>query len=112
MRGKLKKTKVNGGSGRFVWDRLSPSAPLNGYRTVVSNQVPGNLTKGTAADLIAILFGNWADLVMGLWGGLDILVDPYTGASSGKIRTVAFQSVDFAVRHAESFAAMQDAVTA
>lgn len=112
VRGKLKKTKVDDGSGQFVWDRLSPGAPLNGYRTVVSNQVPGNLTKSTGTDLSAILFGNWADLVMGLWGGLDILVDPYTGSASGKIRTVAFQSVDFALRHAESFAAMQDAATA
>jgi len=111
VRGKLKTTKVDDGSGMFVWDRMSPQAPLNGYRTAVSNQVPGNITKGTGEDLSAILFGNWADLVMGLWGGLDLLVDPYTGASSGKVRVVAFQSVDFAVRHAESFAAMKDAST-
>ncbi|MEH6564636.1 MAG: phage major capsid protein [Halopseudomonas sp.] len=111
VRGKLKTTKVDDGSGMFVWDRMSPNTPLNGYRAAVSNQVPGNLTKGTGTDLSAILFGNWADLVMGLWGGLDLLVDPYTGAGAGKIRVVAFQSVDFALRHAESFAAMKDAIT-
>lgn len=111
VRGKLKKTKVDDGSGMFVWDRLNSNSPLNGYPTAVSNQVPGNLTKGTGTNLSPILFGNWADLVMGLWGGLDILVDPYTGSSAGKVRVVAFQSVDFAVRHAESFAAMKDAIT-
>lgn len=111
VRGKLKTTKVDDGSGMFVWDRMSPNTPLNGYRAAISNQVPGNLTKGTGTDLSAILFGNWADLVMGLWGGLDLLVDPFTGASSGKVRVVAFQSVDFALRHAESFAAMKDAIT-
>jgi len=111
VRGKLKTTKVDDGSGMFVWDRMSPNTPLNGYRAAISNQVPGNLTKGTGEDLSAILFGNWADLVMGLWGGLDLLVDPFTGASSGKVRVVAFQSVDFALRHAESFAAMKDAIT-
>lgn len=111
VRGKLKKTKVDDGSGQFVWDRLNPNTPLNGYATTVSNQVPGNLTKGTGTNLSAILFGNWADLVMGMWGGLDLLVDPYTSSSSGKVRVVAFQSVDFAVRHAESFSAMKDVIT-
>lgn len=111
MRGRLKKTKVDDGSGMFVWDRMNPDTPLNGYRCGVSNQMPSNLTKGTGTNLSGILFGNWADLVMGLWGGLDLLVDPYTGASSGKVRVIAFQSVDFAVRHAESFAAMKDAIT-
>lgn len=111
VRGKLKKTKVDDGSGMFVWDRLNPDTPLNGYRAAVSNQVPGNATKGTGTNLSSIIFGNWSDLVMGLWGGLDLLVDPFTGASNGKVRVVAFQSVDFANRHAESFAAMKDAIT-
>lgn len=111
VRGKLKKTKVDDGSGMFVWDRLNPGQPLNGYGAAVSNQVPSNGTKGTGTDLSTILFGNWADLVMGMWGGLDLLVDPYTGGNAGKVRVIAFQSVDFAVRHAESFAAMKDAVT-
>ncbi|MDU4255574.1 phage major capsid protein [Pseudomonas sp.] len=111
VRGKLKKTKVDDGSGMFVWDRLNPNTPLNGYGAAVSNQVPGNGTKGTGANLSSILFGNWADLVMGLWGGLDLLVDPFTGAGSGKVRVVAFQSVDFGLRHGESFAAMKDAIT-
>jgi|RifCSPhighO2_12_1023870.scaffolds.fasta_scaffold22358_2 HK97 family phage major capsid protein len=109
-RGKLKTTEKASNTAKFLWD--DGVTPLNGYKAAVSNQVPGALTKGTANGICsALLFGNWADLVMGLWGGLDLLVDPYTGSSAGTVRVVAFQSVDFAVRHPESFAAMTDALT-
>ena len=67
---------------------------MNGYRTIVSNQA-------TAGYL---LFGNFSDLLIGMWGGLDLTVDPYTSSTSGTIRVVALQSVDVAVRHAVSFA--------
>ncbi|WP_341755596.1 phage major capsid protein [Candidatus Tisiphia endosymbiont of Ptychoptera albimana] len=51
-----------------------------------------------------ILFGNFADLIIGQWGVLDVLVDPYTLGTSGGIRIRVMQDVDIAVRHAESFA--------
>ncbi len=110
VRGKLKETEKFSGGGREIWQE--GDAPLNGYRAIVSNQVPSNLTKGTASGTCsAILFGNWADVIIGMWGGLDILLDPYTGSASGKKRIVAHQSVDVTVRHPESFAAMLDALT-
>lgn len=113
VQGKLKKTKVDSGSGMFVWDRLATNAPLNGHKAVVSNQVPSNLVKGSSGTVCsAILFGNWSDLLLALWGALEIRVDPYTMSTTGGVRIVALQSADFAVRNAASFAAMQDALTA
>jgi len=38
-------------------------------------------------------------------------VDTATGSTSGTVRVVALQDADVAVRHAQSFAAMQDALT-
>lgn len=111
VRGKLKGTQMfSGTNGIPVWQ---PGAqPLNGYGAAVSNQVPSNLTKGTSNGVCsAILFGNFADLLIGMWGGLDILVDPYTGGTAGTVRIVGLQSVDVAVRHPESFSAMLDALT-
>ena len=35
-----------------------------------------------------------------------------TGSTAGTVRVVALQDVDIAVRHAESFSAMKDALTA
>ena len=111
VRGKLKGTSKVSGQNGFVWD--DGDMPLNGYRAGVSNQVPSNLTKGTSSGVCsAILFGNFADLIIGQWGSLDLMVDPYTGSTAGTVRVVALQDVDIAVRHAESFAAMKDALTA
>ena len=58
-----------------------------------------------------MIFGNFNDLVVGEWGSLDVLFDPYTGSSTGSMRTTVFMDIDIAIRHAESFAAIQDLVT-
>lgn len=97
MYGALKTTVKDSGSGQFV---VEPGNTINGYRAIVSNQV-------TAGDLY---FGNFADLLIGMYGGLDITVDPYTNSTSGTVRIVALQTVDVAVRHAVSFAFNNDGV--
>lgn len=111
VRGKLKQTFKNATYGDVpVW---GDGNMVNGYNAAVSNQVPSNLTKGTASGVCsAVLFGNFADLIIGQWGALDLMVDPYSNSTSGTVRVVALQDVDVAVRHAESFAAMKDALTA
>ena len=106
--GKLKQTDKASSFGEFILD----GGEVNGYEFLLTNQVPSTLTKGSASNVCsAIIFGNWADLMMGMWGGLDLTVDPYSESTKGTIRVVAFQDVDVALRHAESFAAMQDALT-
>lgn len=112
VRGKLKKTAIETGYPDKVWAVNGGATPLNGYRALVSNQVSSTLDKGASTGVCsAIFFGNWADLIIGMWGGLDIMVDPYTGSTSGTVRVIALQDVDVAVRHAASFAAMLDALT-
>jgi len=90
MRGTLKTTERASGTAQYVWE---PGNTVNGYRTEVSNQVTTN----------DVYFGNWADLLVGMWGGLDLMADPYTNSTSGAVRIVALQDVDAAVRHPESF---------
>lgn len=109
QRGKFKGITKTSPATSFIWD--NGTTPVNGYNCGISNQVPSNLVKGASGAVCsAILFGNWADLIIGMWGGLDLLVDPYTGSSAGTLRVVALQDVDIAVRHPESFAAMKDAL--
>ena len=91
MYGALKTTEKASGTAQFV---AEPGGTINGYRSIVSNQC-------TAGNLY---FGNFADLLVGMFGGLDIVVDPYTNSTSGTVRVVALQSMDVAVRHAVSFA--------
>ena len=83
---------------------------IAGRRFEVSNNVPSNLTKGSGTNLSAVIYGNFADLLIGMFGQLEILVDPYTDFAKGTVGVCALQSIDIAVRHAESFAAMTDAI--
>jgi HK97 family phage major capsid protein len=110
VRGKLKLTEVASSTGIWTWQ--DGPTPLNGYRALVSNQVSSALTKGTSTGVCSgIFFGNWRDLLMGMWGGLDLLVDPYTVSTTGTVRVVVLQDVDIAVRQPASFSAMLDALT-
>lgn len=78
----------------------------------VSNNVPSNLTKGAGANLSAMIFGSWDQLLVGSWGsGVDILVDPFSLSSTGATRLTAFADVDVALRHVGAFTAAQDIVT-
>ncbi len=116
VRGTLRKTQEFASTnGKAVWTsgRERGVGDVLGYDAFVTNAVPSDLTKGTSVNVCsAVMFGNWADMLIGMWGGLDIMLDPYTGATSGTKRVVALQDVDVNFRHVESFAAMTDALTA
>lgn len=75
-----------------------------------SDSVPSTLTKGTATDLSALIYGAWSDLIVGYWSAVDILPNPYHSdvASKGGLLIHAFLDCDVAVRHPESFAAIMD----
>lgn len=88
--GAMKQTEKATGYPVYIMEK----GETNGYRCLLSNQV-------TAKH---ILFGNWRDLVIGEWSGVDVNVDTATLSKSGGIRVVVIQDVDVAVRHAESFA--------
>ena len=91
MYGALKTTEKAANTAQFV---VEPGGTINGYRGIVSNQA-------TAGNMY---FGNFDDMLIGMFGGLDLVVDPYSLSTSGTVRIVALQSVDVAVRHAVSFA--------
>jgi HK97 family phage major capsid protein len=91
----------------FIID--APFDNLAGYPVYVSGDVPTNLTKGTGTSLTEFFFGNWADMLIGIWGhGLDVLIDPYTFSSSGAIRIRVLMTADVQVRFAASFSATND----
>ena len=89
----------------------APWNQLYGYDLAVTNNVPSDLTKGTGSALSAMIFGDFSQLMIGFFSTPDVLIDPYTGGSSGAVRIRVIQEVDIAVRHAQSFAACLDIVT-
>jgi len=91
------KTRVKDvGSGMFVLE----NGQANGYNVIRTQQA-------TAGN---VYFGNFSDMLIGMWGGLDLTVDPYTASNTGTVRIVALQTVDVAVRNAVSFAWNSDGV--
>jgi HK97 family phage major capsid protein/HK97 family phage prohead protease len=101
--------QASGIEGNFI---LNDTNTILGYRVASTTLVPSDLTKGSASGVCsAAIFGNFNELMIGMFGGLDVLVDPYTGSAAGTVRVAMYQDIDVAVRHAESFAAIQDILT-
>lgn len=100
----LLQAKKDTGSGRFVMESLTDG--LLGFPVYQSNNVPTDLQ--SAGDKAALIFGNFADLLIGYWSGVDVLVDPYSNSKTGTVRIVTMVDCDVDVRHAESFAATKE----
>ena len=81
-------------------------------RLEISNAIPSNLSKGSGSNLSAILYGNFADLYIGLFGELEILVDPISDFNKGTTGIRIMQSIDIGVAHPESFAVVKETIAA
>jgi HK97 family phage major capsid protein len=88
--GGFKTTEKASNTAQFI---LEPGGTVNGYNVVRSNQI-------ATGD---VFFGVWNQMIMGMWGALDIQVNPYALDKSGGVRVTALQDVDVAVRHPEAF---------
>lgn len=108
VRGKTKQTLKSSGVAGYIWD----GNEINGYKAAVTNAVPSDLDKGTSTGVCsAIIFGSWDQLLIGDWGGLDIVVDPFSKKFQADVEIAVHSFADVAVRHPQSFAAMLDALT-
>lgn len=102
----LKTTKLDSGSGLFLWDRITNT--VNSYPAVSTNNLPANLSKGTGNNLNAMVFGNFNACAFGQWGGIEILRDPFTKAQNGLVRLVLNAFNDFHVLQPGQLAACKD----
>ena len=89
VRGNMKVKAKDSGSGRFV----AENNEANGYNVWATSQLDAN----------RIIFGNFSDVYIGMWGVLDIVADLATEAASAGVVMRAFQDVDVNVGHVESF---------
>lgn len=90
VRGSMKTTLKSAGISGYI---MGEGNELNGYRAEISQQAVAN----------GIYFGDWSQILIGMWGALDLLVDPYSNSLSGTVRVVALQSADVGIRHPEAF---------
>lgn len=105
---KLRKTsKVSSTDSVMVLENVQ----VAGRDLIISNAMPSNLTKGSGSNLSAILFGDLREVIVGMFGDLEIVVDPHSKLSENLLRIASFMEIDLGLRHVQSFAAMNDAVT-
>lgn len=86
---------------------LGDSGTINGYGYASTSLVPNNLTKGTGENLSAIAFGAWEEMLIALFTGLDLFVDPFSGQPH--VNVAVAQDYDMHLAHGESFALIVDA---
>ncbi|MEL6694316.1 MAG: phage major capsid protein, partial [Pseudomonadota bacterium] len=81
---------------------------IAGHTAAFTSLVPSNFTLGSGTELSALIFGAWSELLIGQWGGIDVIVDDKTESDRGNVRITAHSEWDIALRNAQSFAAITD----
>lgn len=100
-RAKLKAAaKIGTTFPNFIWEKGSKpgEGEVNGYRAVATNQIAGS----------KMVYGNWSDLIIADWIGMDVVVDPYTLADQHQIKVTINMLADVGVRHVGSFCTSTD----
>jgi HK97 family phage major capsid protein len=85
----------------FIWTGPLQDGKIGGYRAIASTQALANL--GAGANEHCFIFGNWADMIAGLFGGIEVIADPFTSATSGLVNFTSFQMGDIVLRRGQSF---------
>ena len=97
IKGELQNLETDSGSGLFVMDKANE---LFGYKVGISTLVPTNI----ASTKTAVIFGNFRDLVIANWGGLDIIVNPYSLDTTSQVRITINSFWDIKLKQPKSFA--------
>ena len=91
-------TTVIGGPANALWVGKGRDGEVAGYRAASSNQMPSNLA----------LFGDFSSCMMAMWGGFDVVLDPYTKAGNAEYVLTINAWYDIAIRHPQKFCASAD----
>lgn len=86
--------------------RVMPKSTKSTQLVMENGEIDG--TKAINTSMIAgkkYIYGDFSNLAIGQWSGLDLLIDPYTKAASGQIRIVVNAYFDAKVLRPEAFTA-------
>jgi len=113
---KLKQTAIDSGSGAMVmgYNGLfnSQIGVIDGYNVAVTSNVPSTLDKGATTGVCsALIFGDFSQVVTGQFGGVELIVDPYTNARTGTLSYTVNQFLDSTVLQPTALAAIADLTT-
>jgi len=99
--------QANGVEGNFIMDA---NQSILGTNVASSTVVPSDLAKGTGSNLSAMVYGDFSQIMIGFWSGVDVVVDQSSLSTSGGTRLAFFQDLDVALRYPESFSVIKDII--
>jgi HK97 family phage major capsid protein len=101
VRDKWQQVAKLAGYPSFLWENTGDDPTfgrVNGRRAISSTQLPAG----------QVIFGKWSELLICSWVGLEILVDPYSLATTSEIRIRASLLADIGFRYPLAFCASSD----
>jgi HK97 family phage major capsid protein len=102
MAGVLMRTAVASGQAIMIWAGTFRDGKLLNFPAFATNQI--SKTMEASATKHGIIFANWNDLAVGMWGNeLEIVVDVVTKAARGQIVITSYAMADVAVLRGDSF---------
>lgn len=112
----LMATPVDTGSGAMLIPYGSyfngATGFINNIPYLVTSNLPNNLTKGTSSsNCSAVIAGDFSNLKVCQWGGLDIVIDPYTAAAEGQTRIICNTYWDTTIKRAGTIVKTLDLIT-
>lgn len=93
-KGKWKTAPKVANTAVFLWE----GELVNGYAARATNQVPSD----------KVIYGQPGQLIYGEWMGTEMIVDPYTLATSGQVKVTVQKLVDMVVRQTKAFSVSAD----
>ena len=106
MAGKLAQVLESSVAGaKYVWTGKRQDGEVCGYRAVSTNQVSSamNALVDTGGSSHGLIYGNWGDVMIGEWGAMEVVVDPYSLKKQAMIEVASYEMCDVEIRHPESF---------
>ena len=96
-----------GVEGNFIMNAYNGGT--NGHNVLATTNLPDTFSKGGSTVLSAIIFGDFSNLVLGSWGGMEIGVDPYVNMKEGLTNIVLNSYVDCGMLNPLGFSVIKDA---
>jgi HK97 family phage major capsid protein len=100
--------QASGVEGNFIWP--SGGTELNGYQVATTTLVPSNLSKGSSSSLSAMIYGAFNMMAVANWGGMELVVDPFSGATAGLTNVILNSYMDVNLLQPKAFAVCKDIV--
>lgn len=96
-----------GVEGNFIMNGYNSGT--NGFPVMGTTNLPDTFSKGSSTVLSAVIFGDFSNLALASWGGMEIGVDPYVNMGEGLTNIYLNNYLDCGMLNPLAFSVIKDA---